>query len=215
MDNVTLHLGDCIKFMQTFDLANVHGLISNPPYGIKYSPSQNTSKAWGVKTFVGSVVVTGDDVPFDPEPFLFFPVVVLCGANHFADKLPASSEWIVWDKREGMTSNDFSDCEMIWTNGNGVARIFRHIWSGAIRASEKNIERVHPTQKPIALMRYLIERYTNPNEIIFDPFMGSGTTGVAAVQLNRKFIGCEINPHYFAIAEKRIKQAQMQMVMTL
>ena len=203
-----LHNKDCAEVIPA--LSGKEKVISDPPYGISYSPKQNSSKAWGAKNFVGDVVVTGDNKPFDPTPLLNFQVVVLCGANHFADKLPSSSEWIIWDKREGMTSNDFADCELIWTNGTGVARLFRHLWSGAIRASEKGIERVHPTQKPIALMRYLIERYTQPDDIVFDPYMGSGTTGVAALQLGRKFIGCEIDPKYFAVAESRIKSAALQ-----
>jgi site-specific DNA-methyltransferase (adenine-specific)/modification methylase len=203
-----LHNKDCAEVIPT--LAEVSAVITDPPYGISYSPKQNSSKAWGAKTFVGDVVVRGDDKPFDPTPLLNFQVIVLCGANHFADKLPSSSEWIIWDKREGMTSNDFADCELIWTNGTGVARLFRHLWSGAIRASEKGIERVHPTQKPLALMRYLIEKYTQTDDIVFDPYMGSGTTGVAALQLGRRFIGCEIDPKYFAIAERRISQAAQQ-----
>lgn len=203
-----LYNKDCAEVITT--LSGKEKVITDPPYGISYSPKQNSSKAWGAKTFVGDVVVTGDDKPFDPAPLLNFQVVVLCGANHFADKLPSSSEWVIWDKREGMISNDFADCELIWTNGDGVARLFRHLWSGAIRASEKGIERVHPTQKPIALMRYLVERYTNPDDIVFDPYMGSGTTGIAALQLGRKFIGCEIDPKYFAIAESRIQSAALQ-----
>ena len=78
---------------------------------------------------------------------------------------------------------------------------------------ERAIMESHPTAKPIKLMKWLIEKYTKYNEIVFDPFMGSGTTGVAALQLGRKFIGCEIDPSYFAIAEKRIKQAAQQPVL--
>lgn len=200
--------GDCLELVEQLPPASVDAVITDPPYGISYSPSQNSAKAWGPKTFFGDVVVYGDDKPFDPSPFLNYKVVVLCGANHFSDKLPASSEWVIWDKREGMTSNDFADCEMIWTNQNGVARIFRHRWSGAIRASEHGIERVHPTQKPIKLMEYLIQNYTNPGDTILDPFMGSGTTGVAAIQTGRNFIGIEKDQEYFKIAQRRIMAAQ-------
>jgi site-specific DNA-methyltransferase (adenine-specific) len=210
MSEYTLHLGDCLDIMRGMDTGSVDAVITDPPYGIGYSPSQNSSKAWGLKTFVGKSIVKSDDKPFDPHPFLVFKTIVLFGANHYADKLPPSSEWVIWDKREGMTSNDFADCEIIWTNGDGVARLFRHIWSGAIRASEHGESRVHPTQKPIVLMRYLLENYTSKGDTIFDPFMGSGTTGVACMQLGRNFIGCEIDPGYFAIAQKRISDAAAQ-----
>lgn len=208
-DDVTLYLGDCLDILPT--LGRVDAVITDPPYGIAYSPSQNTGpRSVAPKTFVGAVVVTGDNKPFNPVPFLSYPVVVLFGANHYADKLPASSEWVIWDKRMGLLSNDFADCEMIWTNGGGVARMFRHLWNGAFRDSERGITRVHPTQKPIELMAWLIERFTDPGDIVLDPFCGSGTTGVACVRTGRRFIGIEIDPTYYAIAQRRIADAQAQ-----
>jgi site-specific DNA-methyltransferase (adenine-specific) len=208
---VTLIHGDCLDVLKTLDSGSVDAVITDPPYGINYSPSQNTAKAWGNKTFVGSTVVANDDKPFDPEPFLRFPTVVLFGANNYADRLPASRGWIVWDKREHIASNDFADCELIWTNIDGVARIFRHYWSGALRASEQGESRVHPTQKPLALMQWLVCNYTKPGELVFDPFMGSGTTGVACVKTGRNFIGIELDEGYYKIAERRIAEAQMQL----
>lgn len=191
-------------------LGRVDAVITDPPYGISYSPSQNTKTSWCKKTFTGKNVVIGDNKHFDPSPLLRFDKIILFGANNFSDKLPPSSEWIIWDKREWITSNDFSDCEMIWTNGKGVSRIFRHYWNGALRASERGEQRVHPTQKPICLMEWLINRYTSAGDTILDPFMGSGTTGVACVKTGRNFIGIEIDPDYFAIAKRRIEIAEMQ-----
>jgi site-specific DNA-methyltransferase (adenine-specific) len=141
--------------------------------------------------------------------------VILFGANWYHNRLPNWAGWIIWDKRDGMTSNNFGDCEMAWVKDAVATRIFRHRWNGMIKASEQNQKRVHPTQKPIALMRWIIENYTDEGDTIFDPYMGSGTTGIAAVQLGRNFIGCEIVPEYFAIAQKRIEAAQSQMVMPL
>jgi len=207
----TLWQGDCIAYMKTMADKSVDAVITDPPYGINYSPSQNTAKAWGNKTFVGKTVVPDDDKPFDPEPLLGFPTVIVFGANNFADKLPSSRGWVIWDKREHIASNDFADCELIWTNVDGVARIFRHYWSGALRASEHGEARVHPTQKPIALMTWLIANYTKPGDTILDPYMGSGTTGVACIKTGRKFIGCEIDSGYFKVAEKRIAEAAMQL----
>jgi site-specific DNA-methyltransferase (adenine-specific) len=191
------------------DLLRVKAIISDPPYGISYSPGFD-KRGWTAKSFVGKNIVLGDDKPFDPTPFLHYPVQVFFGANHFADKLPASSNWIVWDKRDGITPNDFADCELIWTNQKGVARIFRHRWYGAIRDSEQGVERIHATQKPLVLMKYIIERLTQPNDLILDPFFGSGVTALACLATGRDFIGCELDPVIFAKAKARIAQAQQQ-----
>lgn len=198
---ITIYHGDCRELLPRLE-ADV--IVSDPPYGIRYSPSQNSAKAWGAKTFVGEVVVAGDDGPFDPTPLLRFPAVVLFGANHYADKLPPSPAWLVWDKRDGMTSNDFADCELVWTNFTSVARLFRHQWNGALRASERGVTRVHPTQKPIELMQWIIGKC--PPGVVLDPFMGSGTTLVAAKNLGRRAIGIEIEERYCEVAAKRLSQ---------
>jgi len=157
------------------------------------------------------VAISGDEEPFDPKPFLeIAPVTVLFGANHYADKLPPASKWLVWDKRKGFTRNDFADCELAWTNKGGVARLINHYWNGMMRDSERGIPRVHPTQKPIAVMEWVLREVTEDGQVILDPFMGSGTTGVAAVKLGRKFIGIEIEPKYFDIACRRISDALKQ-----
>ncbi len=198
---VTIYHGDCREILPGIEAAV---LVTDPPYGIRYSPSENSGKAWGNKTFVGTSVVAGDDEPFDPRPLLRFPAVVLFGANHYADKLPPSPSWLVWDKRDGLTSNDFADCELVWTNLPGVARLFSHRWSGAMRASEHGEPRLHPTQKPLILMRWLLARC--PSGLIVDPFMGSGTTLRAAKDLGRKAIGIEIEERYCEIAARRCAQ---------
>jgi site-specific DNA-methyltransferase (adenine-specific) len=200
-DTVTIYHGDCRDLLPTVE-ADV--LVTDPPYGIRYSPSQNSSKAWSNKTFVGQTVVAGDDEPFDPTPLLRFPSVVLFGANHYADKLPPSAAWLVWDKRDGMASNDFADCELVWTNLRDNARLFRHQWNGALRASERGEPRVHPTQKPLVLMRWLLTKC--PEGSILDPYMGSGSTLRAAKDLGRRAIGIEIEERYCEIAAKRCAQ---------
>jgi site-specific DNA-methyltransferase (adenine-specific) len=152
--------------------------------------------------------IIGDDKPFDPLPFIGFPTVILFGANWYSDKLPAAAGWIIWDKKDGMTSNNFGDVEMAWVKGAIATRLIHHRWSGMIKASEQDQRRVHPTQKPVAVMAWIIEHYTKPGNTVLDPFMGSGTTGVACVQTGRNFIGIEIDPGYFEIAKRRIEQAQ-------
>ena len=209
---VDLRLGDCREWIDT---VSADACISDPPYGIKYKQGGDRRiLTKGSKRHV-NVAIIGDDKPFDPAPLLRFPVVVLFGANNYADKLPASRGWVFWDKKPDLGSNDFGDGELIWTNQSHVIRGYRHRWAGVIRDSENGQRSWHPTQKPVALMTYLIERYTMPGDTVVDPYMGSGGTGVACVRTGRNFIGGEIDPTYFAIAQKRIEQAQSQMVMAL
>lgn len=198
-DAVAIYHGDCREWMPDADV-----LVTDPPYGIRYSPHKNRKKAWANKNFAGDTVVTGDGSAFDPGSLLKYRAIVLFGANHYAHLLPPSAAWIVWDKRDGMTSNNFADCELVWTNLPDNARVFRHQWNGALRASERGEPRVHPTQKPLVLMRWILERC--PPGTILDPFMGSGTTLVAAKSLNRKAVGIEIEERYCEIAARRCSQ---------
>ena len=200
-----LILGDCLQFDWPADV----GVLADPPYGIRYSPGGG-GNGWtkGRKTFSGADLVRGDTEHFDPSPWLGFAECVLWGANHYADSLPPSDRWLVWDKRQEGLVNDFADCEMAWSSIKGPARVFRHLWNGAFRKSERGEARVHPTQKPVALMEWCLGFMRS--KTILDPFMGSGTTGVACVNLGRKFIGIEIDEKYFDIACKRIEAAYRQ-----
>ena len=211
MSEYTLHLGDCLDFMRGMDTGSVGAAITDPPYGISLKTNYRDNQRGNLAPCNNFFPIVGDDKPFDPAPFLQFKIVALFGANNYASKLPDTTGWIVWDKRDGMTSNDQSDCELIWTNQNVAARVYRHRWNGMIKDSERQTRRVHPTQKPVALMVWLISQLRIPKgATIFDPFMGSGSTGVACMQLGRNFIGCEIDPGYFAIAQKRISEAAAQ-----
>jgi len=162
-EGVTLYLGDCREILPT--LGKVDAVVTDPPYGISFVHGAGGDGIGGgkyVSKFNG-VPIVGDDKPFDPLPLLdLAPVAVLFGANHFADKLPSASKWLVWDKRKGFTKNDFADCELAWTNIGGVARLINHYWNGMMRDSEKGIPRVHPTQKPIEVMRWVIEQLPPP-----------------------------------------------------
>jgi DNA modification methylase len=147
--------------------------------------------------------IANDDKPFDPAEWLPFPEVILWGANHFAARLPVGTQ-LVWVKRLDAAFGSFlSDAEVAWQKGgHGV-----YCWRDTSLCGEAKY-REHPTQKPLDLMRWCIKRMKAST--ILDPFMGSGTTGVACVKLGRKFIGIEIEPKYFNIACKRIEQAYAQ-----
>lgn len=210
----TLHHGDCLDILPT--LTGIHALVTDPPYGMNLLAKtgrigSHTSKA-NIKGRIYEPVI-GDNRPFDPTPFLMFQTVVLWGANWYANRLPASACWLVWDKRDGVNPNNMADVEMAWTNRNSPARMFHHRWMGMIRDSEKETEdRVHPTQKPVALMRWALDVMEIPQgATVCDPFMGSGSTGVACMLTGRKFIGIELDPNYFNIAKQRIENAARQM----
>lgn len=119
------------------------------------------------------------------------------GANHYANGLPPSSCWIVWDKEND--ESFFADCELAWTNQKTAVRIFRHMWNGLMKDSEKGQRRVHPTQKPIALAEWCYEKYGKEQDVIYDPFLGSGMSLIAAENMNRTVIGCELSPDYIDV----------------
>jgi site-specific DNA-methyltransferase (adenine-specific) len=206
--NATLYLGDCLEVLPM--LPKVDALVADPPYGIGWVHSGigylKNGRLLGTKH--GGEKVVNDDKPFDPMPFLgLTPNLLFWGANNYANKLPSSSGWIVWDKAiaPGLS---FSDFEMAWTSQDIKAVMWRQQWCGFNREGERDA-RVHPTQKPLWIMTKCVERFPKAN-IIVDPFMGSGTTGVSCMNLGRSFIGIEIEPIYFDIACERIENAQRQ-----
>lgn len=155
-------------------------------------------------------IIAGDNQPFDPSLLLACDVpTILWGANHYADKLPTSARWLIWDKRRGTAVNDFADCEMAWTNLPGPARVLPHMWNGGLRDSERGVPRVHKTQKAIAVMEWCIG-FIPEGLTILEPFMGSGTTLVACQRLGRAGIGIEIDPYYFDASCRRVDEATRQ-----
>ena len=196
--SVTIYHGDCREVLPAIDVSDVDLLLADPPYGMNYQ--HGARKGGALLGFDGEAVV-GDDKPFDPTPFLGFPNIILWGANHYADKLPPSRGWLVWDKRGGITPNDQSDCELAWTNFSGTARLFFRYWNGGGIGEE----RYHPTQKALGLIRWCIE-LAPATRTVLDPYMGSGTTLRAAKDLGRHAIGIEIEERYCEIAAKRLSQ---------
>ena len=202
---------DCLDLMKTLPDDYFDLVITDPPYGINadkgvggFGSSPETARKykddWDNQT--PSQEVFNEILRIGKKVFIF-------GGNFFTDKLPVGKSWIVWDKvGEIRFDNPFSDCELIWTNLNKSSiKKYIVIQQGFVRDKELNNYREHPTQKPIKIIREIIkDNSDNPNNIILDCFMGSGTTAIACKQLGRKFIGFEINPEYVKIAEKRLAQ---------
>jgi DNA modification methylase len=201
--DATLYLGDCMDILPTLD--KVDAVITDPPYGINENHKKVASR--------GQLAKPKDYGEFDwdksaPSKDLIDAIrnkaqwSALFGGNYF--ELPPTSCWLVWDK---LNTGDFADCELAWTNWPKAVRRIQWRWNGMIR--QGNEERYHPTQKPLEVMKWVIDLCPK-SDIILDPFMGSGTTGVAAIQMGRKFIGIEREPKYFEIACERIENAQRQ-----
>jgi site-specific DNA-methyltransferase (adenine-specific) len=201
---VTIYHADCRDLLPDLWFG-VDLLLTDPPYGIGYDARGGTGPAAPRRTY-SLPTVCGDDAPFDPRPLLNYGAkAILWGGNHFADRLPASATWLVWDKREGTAPNSFADCELAWSNLGGPARLFHHRWLGMLRASEKDEERVHPTQKPVALMSWCLSLVPDAR-LVLDPYMGSGSTIKAAKERGLRAIGIEIEERYCEIAANRLSQ---------
>lgn len=204
-EGVTIYCGDCREILPT--LGKVDAVVTDPPYGIGYARGSGGKGKQRIRSGRNDESpIVGDDTPFDPTPWLKWSCV-LWGANHYAARLP-HGRWLAWNKLGTLEPwDDFSDVEFAWQNKRAADRIFSLLWKGLVQGEKiGSSERLHPTQKPVRLMQWCIE-HVGDAETILDPFMGSGTTGVAAVKLGRKFIGIEIEPKYFDIACKRITDA--------
>jgi DNA modification methylase len=202
--NATLYLGDCREILPT--LPKVDAVITDPPYGI--GASAGTGKYGRMKIEAGGDLGWDAETPADE---LIASVIaaggraVLFGGNYF--NLPPTRNYLIWDKGAGFKGRDFAECEMAWCSWDGNARVLSH--DPLARGDYRNGNKEHPTQKPVAVMEWAIQ-HAGPAGTVLDPFMGSGTTGVACMNLQRAFIGIEREPKYFDIACRRIEDAQRQ-----
>jgi site-specific DNA-methyltransferase (adenine-specific) len=181
---------------------SVEIVITDPPYGINIGRQgfigrggrQFTRKAW-------DVAIPSKDY-FD-EMRRVSRKQIIWGGNYFSHYLPSSRCWLVWWKNDGLATGCFADCELAWTSFDKVAQVFNSRWRGFVRDSRE--ERVaHPTQKALQVMKWCVDSFTSPGDTILDPFLGSGTTAVAAKQLGRRYIGVERDPEYITIARSRL-----------
>ena len=213
--DAVLYHADCLDVLPGLD--KVDAVVADPPYGM----NENTDRrryTGGTRGYRRSRddkdngrgakwdAIIGDDKPFDPAIWIDFPEVILWGCNHFASRLPVGTT-LVWIKRLDNAFGTFlSDAELAWQKGGHGIYCRRDM---TLYGDSSN--RVHPTQKPVGIMEWCIDRVKS--DTILDPFMGSGTTGVAALKLGRKFIGIEIEEKYFKVACDRIRREADQITM--
>lgn len=223
--NCALYCGDWHDAMPS--TGKIGAIVSDPPYGIGYQHGGgggNGIRLQSEHTYKG--VIVGDSAPFDPSDLLRIAPesrnakgeaigsrIVLWGADHFRARLPEYGTLLAWDKHLGFAPNDsFVDCEWAWCGRPVKREVFRYLWKGCLARNKSNPlderTRQHVSQKPVELMRWCIDKARPINGLpVFDPYMGSGSTGVACVTLGLPFVGVEIVPGIFETACRRIRDA--------
>ena len=215
---------DCMDGMKEFPDKYFDLAVVDPPYGVGIF-SMNYTKSGGIKARVKSVARRKDyrkkaDWDIKPSAEYFSELMrvsekqIIWGGNYFTDILPPTKSFLIWDKRcaNNMT-NDFADCEYAWmSRGMGVARVYRFIWNGMIQGNMKEKEdRFHPTQKPIALYKWILSRYAQEGDKILDTHVGSASSLIACEQMGFKYVGFEIDSEYYEKARKRMEIETAQM----
>jgi site-specific DNA-methyltransferase (adenine-specific) len=208
---------DCMEMMAEFPDKYFELAIVDPPYGIGESGGTNKSR--------GALAVSKDYKPFAgndlespnedywKELFRVSKNQIIWGANHFISKIPFDSScWIIWDKENGET--DFADSELAWTSFKTAVRNFRFRWQGMLQGDMKNKEnRIHPTQKPVALYKWLLHNYAQKGDKILDTHLGSGSIAIACHYMGFDLTGSELDPDYFRAMQERIKQETAQLTL--
>ena len=203
---------DCLDVMRRLADKSVDLILTDPPYGIGEAAGKNKSR--------GNMAVAKDygDLEWDnaiPTKAYFDEIMrvskhqVIFGGNYFVEHLRNSPCWIVWDKDNG--ENDFADCELAWCSFSSAVRRLKLRWNGMLQHNMKEKEyRIHPTQKPVRLFEWILEKYAEPGWVIMDPFLGSGSSAIAAKRLGYEFIGVEREQSYFKAALERIPREVAQ-----
>jgi len=214
MEENKIYLGDCLDYMKRMPDNSVDLVLTDPPYGVGESAGKNKYR--------GKLTVSKDygHKPWDdkiPEKVVFEEMMrisknqIIFGGNYFVEYLKNSPCWIVWDKQG---NGVFADSELAWTSFKSTVRNFKFMWNGMLQGDMKNkTVRIHPTQKPVQLFKWCLEKYSEPNQLIFDPFSGSGTTAIACDTLKRRFICIEKDADYHRDSIKRLERHQSQMTM--
>ena len=231
---------DCMEGMKEFPDKYFDLAIVDPPYGINIGsePGGGQQAMDSVRRKKKSFVQIGGATPFGsksswgglckppkiykafddshtPDAGYFVELtrvakkMIIWGGNYFLDNLGATECFIVWDKRR--RGLNFADCELAWTNIKQPCRIFEFKWNGMLQENMKDKEfRIHPTQKPVALYKWLLDKYSQPTDIILDTHVGSASSLIACRETGHKYVGFEIDPGYYAMAKKRLDAAEAQ-----
>lgn len=222
-NGITIYHGDCRAIVPTLHEAPAL-VLADPPYGANIVRKNGNGVFRGQGRTVNRAPTRAYQATIGDEDSTAAQTgAALClaqypdaihiwwGANYYADVLPLSRCWFVWDKEN---SGDFADVELAWTNIDSAARIFRHMWNGMMKASERDTPRTHPNQKPVALMRWcLAQAHLQQGALVLDPYMGSGPVAQACKELGYRYIGIELVEAYCDIAARRLSQEVLDLAM--
>lgn len=207
---------DCVNGMSEFPDMYFDLAIVDPPYGIKQGGDTNHTRSCIATS--KNYHAFSDELPPDETYFSQLQRVsrnqIIFGANHFIDMIPIpSSCWIVWDKENG--ENDFADCELAWTSFDKAVRKFSFRWQGMLQGDMKNKEhRIHPTQKPVALYKWLLANYAKEGDKILDTHVGSASSLIACEDMGFKYVGFEIDEEYYKESKARLDQHKAQVTIS-
>jgi len=208
---IHLYNQDCMEAMASMKTGEFDLAIVDPPYGInvnKMDLGNGKNKTYDVKKRWDS---SAPSKKYFDELRRVSKEQIIWGANHFISRIPINSScWIVWNKENGTTV--FSDCELAWTSFKSAVRMFTFRWQGVLQGNMKNKEhKIHPTQKPVALYTWLLDKYAKQGWKILDTHLGSGSSAIAAHDMGYEFHGYELDEEYFQAASKRLKEHQKQL----
>ena len=213
---IDLHNIDCLEAMRDME-DNAYDLaIVDPPYGIDEDGKKNHSRG----KLCNPTLYTEKNWDKKPPEVFYFDELkrvsknqIIWGANHFIENIKNSnsSSWVVWDKDNGKT--DFADCELAWTSHKRAVRKFTFTWNGMLQGDMKNKEkRIHPTQKPVALYKWLLTNYAKEGDTILDTHLGSGSIAIACHDLGYDLSGYELDEEYFSKAKQRLEKHTSQLI---
>lgn len=206
----TVVQGDCLEIIKHFPDKSIDLILTDPPYGINYKGENRPNE------------INYDDIQNDNKQINYKVLIkefrriakktIIFGAENFYQDLPHQGRWICWDKRLTENADKMlgSAFELAWVDvESGYYKMYRVLHGGVVNADnylKQGSQRFHPTQKPTELMAKIIQDFTENDDLVLDPFVGSGTTCIAAKQLGRNFIGIELSEKYCKIARQRLKQ---------
>ena len=196
----TWKIGDCLELMREYSDNHFGLILTDPPYGVGICARGKVGGDGGNFNYKATDygITKWDTDRIRQEYFIEMRRIsenqIIFGGNYYTDYLPPSSCWIIWDKDN---SGNFADCEMAWTSFKTAARLHKHRWNGMLQEDMAHKEnRIHPTQKPVPLFMWILEKYSKVGDLICDPFLGSGTTLEACRKTNRNCVGFEISDEW-------------------
>lgn len=207
MDVDIIYNQDCLEGMRSLPDKSIDLIVTDPPYGKKADKGTNGFGSSKNRKYKGGWDSKVPQKEIFDEMFRVAKNVIIFGGNYFCTMLPSSNCWLVWDKKGDIAfQNPFADCELIYTSFTKPIKKIVFKQQGFITDSKD--KRYHPTQKPSELVQMLIEQFSEEGDLICDPFLGSGTTAVAAFNTNRHYIGYEIDDSFFDICCDRLDAAE-------